>query len=76
METHIGVLLKADEPNKKVLISESLKGEQHELIQDLLREFSDVCSYSYKDMSGVDSTIAQYSLNVQPNAKSIKQRRR
>jgi len=45
-------------------------------LYNLLKEFKDIFSWSYKDMPGLDSEIVQYRLPLKPECHPIKQRLR
>jgi hypothetical protein len=41
-----------------------------------LRQNSDVFSWSHEDMTGIDPSFIVHTLNVDPNYRPVKQRRR
>ncbi|KAK9667073.1 hypothetical protein RND81_14G230700 [Saponaria officinalis] len=43
---------------------------------ELLTEFNDVFAWSYKDMSGIDRSIAEHRIPIKPGFKPVKQKRR
>ncbi|XP_059668916.1 uncharacterized protein LOC132314009 [Cornus florida] len=51
------------------------EGEKHELI-DFLSRNADVFTWSHSDMLGISPSASCHSLNVNPNAKPIRQRQR
>ncbi|XP_074323974.1 uncharacterized protein LOC141660892 [Apium graveolens] len=63
-------------PNKKVKVGSGLEESFKERLASLLREYKDVFSWSPRDMPGLHESIAMYSLDVNPNRKPVKQKRR
>ena len=59
--THVNTLLAADEERAYV---------------DLLKEYKDVFSWSYKEMPGLDPKVAVHHLAVKKGARPIKQTQR
>lgn len=43
---------------------------------ELLKASKDVFAWSHKDMLGIDLAVASHKLNVEPDIKSIKQKKR
>ena len=41
-----------------------------------MREFIDVFTWNYEDMPGLDPQVAMHRLNINPDAKPIKQQQR
>ena len=66
-----------DEANPKpILISESLSPPEKEDLICLMREYIDVFTWNYEDMLGLDPQVAMHCLNINPNAKPVKQQQR
>jgi len=66
-----------DEANPKpIFISESLSPFEKEDLIQLIREFIDVFAWNYEDMPGIKLQIAMPHLNINPDAKPIKQQQR
>jgi len=42
----------------------------------LVREYRDVFTWNYEDMSGLNPQVAMHCLNINPDAKPIKQQQR
>ena len=65
-----------DEANPKpIFISESLSPPEKDLIC-LVREYIDVFAWNYEDMPGLDPQVVIHRLNINPDAKPIKQQQR
>ena len=63
-----------DESNPKpIFISESLSPSEKEDLIHLIREYIDVFAWNYEDMPGLDPQIAMHHLNINPDAKPVKQ---
>ncbi|XP_059623107.1 uncharacterized protein LOC132266270 [Cornus florida] len=70
------VILGDGEPEKKVSIESLLPpGIKDELTQ-FLRKNRDVFAWVYEDMPGIDPTNMEHCLNVNPNFKPVRQKRR
>ena len=65
----------ADQP-REIRIGSSLSPDERSRLIDLLRSYLDVFSWSYEDMSGLDSSIVQNHLPILPHARPIKQKLR
>ena len=66
-----------DEANPKpIFISKSLSPSEREDLIHLIREYKDVFAWNYEDMTGLDSQIAMHRLNINPDAKPVKQQQR
>ena len=61
---------------KPIFISESLSPLEKEDLVSLVRECIDVFAWSYDDMPGLDPQIAMHRLNINPDAKPVKQQQR
>ena len=69
--THINL---GDEANSKpIFISESLLSSKKEDLMHLIREYKDVFAWNNEDMAGLDPQITIHRLNINPNAKHVKQ---
>jgi hypothetical protein len=64
------------DPGKKVRIGSQLPQLQKEDLVALLRRNSDVFAWSHEDMPGIDPSVIVHKLNVDPNHRLVKQRRR
>ncbi|XP_074373680.1 uncharacterized protein LOC141714031 [Apium graveolens] len=62
--------------SKKVRIGSGLEESFKERLVSLLRGYKDVFSWSSRDMPGLHESIAMHSLDVNPNRKPVKQKRR
>ncbi|KAL5565596.1 hypothetical protein UlMin_028760 [Ulmus minor] len=65
-----------DEPEKTCKIGSALTGQFKEDLIIFLREHRDVFAWSYEDMPGIDPNVIVHRLNIDPNFKPIKQKRR
>ncbi|KAL5551303.1 hypothetical protein UlMin_001479 [Ulmus minor] len=65
-----------DEPEKTCKIGSALTGQFKEDLIIFLREHRDVFAWSHEDMPGIDPNIIVHRLNIDPNFKPIKQKRR
>ncbi|XP_074374329.1 uncharacterized protein LOC141714728 [Apium graveolens] len=70
--------VQVDESNssKKVKVGSGLEESFKERLVSLLREYIDVFSWSPRDIPGLHESIAMHSLDVNPNRKPVKQKRR
>ena len=59
-----------------IFISESLSPDEKQGLISLIREYIDVISWSYEDMSGLDPLVVMYRFNIKLDAKPIKQQQR
>ena len=57
---------------KLISISESLSPTEKQDLTSLIKEYIDVFTWSYEDMSGLDSQVAMHRLNIKPYAKPVK----
>jgi len=63
-----------DEANPKpIFISESLSPSEKEDLIHLIREYKNVFAWKYEDMAGLDPQIAMHHLNINLDAKPVKQ---
>jgi len=66
-----------DEANPKLIfISESLSSSEREDLIQLIRENIDVFTWNDEDMHGLDPQIVMHHLNINPDAKPVKQQQR
>jgi len=61
---------------KPIFISESLSPSEEEDLIQLIREYIDIFAWNYEDMPGLNPQIAMHRLNINPDAKSVKQQQR
>ena len=59
---------------KKVQIGLTLSAAEREELIKTLKEYMDVFAWSYKDMPGIDTEIAQHKIPLIPGAKPVKQK--
>jgi hypothetical protein len=64
------------DPGKKVRIGSQLPQLVKEDLVAFLRRNSDVFAWSHEDMPGIDPSVIVHKLNVDPNHRPVKQRRR
>ncbi|RVW77668.1 hypothetical protein CK203_053395 [Vitis vinifera] len=64
-----------DQP-RELKIGTSLSPDERNRVIDLLRSYLDVFAWSYKDMPGLDPSIAQHRLPILPHARPVKQKLR
>ncbi|KAL5559803.1 hypothetical protein UlMin_036014 [Ulmus minor] len=64
------------EPDKTCKIGSALTGQFKEDLIIFLREHRDVFAWSHEDMPGIDPNVIVHRLNIDPNFKPIKQKRR
>jgi len=63
-----------DEANPNpIFISESLSPSETEDLIHLIREYKDVFAWNYEDMPGLNPQIDMHRLNINPDAKPVKQ---
>ena len=61
---------------RKIRIGSSLSHDERSRLIDLLRSYLDVFSWSYEDMSGLDSSIVQHHLHILPHDRQVKKKLR
>ena len=63
-----------DEANPKLIfISESLSPSEKEDLIQLIQEYIVVFAQNYEDMLGLDPQISMHPVNINPDAKQVKQ---
>ena len=67
------VNLGSEEERKEVKIGALLSPAVKESLIELLKEFSDVFAWSYKDMPGLDTSILEHCLPLKPECPPVKQ---
>ena len=70
------VNLGSEEERKEVKVGALLSSAVKESLTELLEEFSDVFTWSYQDMPGLDTSIVEHRLPLKPECPSVKQRLR
>jgi len=66
-----------DEANfKPIFIGESLSPSKKEDLTHLIWEYIDVFTWNYEDIHGLDPQVAMHHLNINPDAKPVKQQQR
>ncbi|XP_065637861.1 uncharacterized protein LOC112022164 [Quercus suber] len=76
MEDLETVELSDEEPNKTTRIGTTLSLEMRTKLVQFLKENLDVFAWSHDDMPGISPEVIQHRLNVDPERKPVKQRRR
>ncbi|ONK72710.1 uncharacterized protein A4U43_C04F22330 [Asparagus officinalis] len=61
---------------KPIFISEILSPSKKEDLISLIREYIDVFVWNYEDMHGLNPKVAMHRLNIDPDAKPVKQQQR
>ena len=71
-------LIEFGTPNqpKEIRIGSSLSPDENSRLIDLLRSYLHIFSWSYEDMSSLDSSILQHHLLILPHARPVKQKLR
>ena len=62
-------LAQLDEESKQVYVLEDLSEEEEKELIQLLQEFRDVFTWSYKDLKGVDPSVCQHTIPMRDDAK-------
>ena len=62
------VNLRSSENPCPVLISSSMNKKERDAYIELLKEFKDVFAWSYKEMQGLDPSVAVHHLNIRPES--------
>nr|POF25448.1 transposon ty3-i gag-pol polyprotein [Quercus suber] len=76
METLEMIELAEEKANKTIKIGTTLSPEMKKKLVQLLKENLDIFAWSHEDMPGISPDVIQHKLNVDPEKKPIKQRRR
>lgn len=74
LEEIITVNISFENNPKIVQIGTNLSSQEVEKLTLLLKEFKDVCAWSYEDMPRIDLEIVQHKLPLFLNAKLVKQK--
>jgi hypothetical protein len=64
--------LEADQPNI-VKFGKQLDKEFKQKLKELLQEYQDTFAWSYKDFKGLPAHICEHRIELEPNARPIKQ---
>ena len=64
-----------DDP-QTIIISLNLTLEEEHVLINVLKEYKDVFTWTYEDISGLDSALVKYRLPIKLGAKAIKQKLR
>jgi hypothetical protein len=67
---------KVRDSKKKIQVRSQLPQRMKEELVAFLRHNSDVFSWSHEDMLGIDPSVIVHKLNVDPNYRPVKQRRK
>lgn len=76
MEKLISIQVHQTNPTKTTKVGALLHEEARENFRAFLQKNSDIFTWSHEDMSEIDPTIIIHRLNVDPQYKSVKQKRR
>ncbi|XP_058092461.1 uncharacterized protein LOC131238889 [Magnolia sinica] len=76
MEDLVTVPLKEANLSKMVLLGSSMNFEQRSQMLAFLQQHKDVFAWSHKDMPGISLEVMVHKLNVNPNHRPMKQKRR
>jgi len=68
--------LGTEEDKKEIKIGALLDARVKERIVELLREYSDIFAWSYKDMPGLDPDVVEHRLPLKPECPPVKQKLR
>jgi len=68
--------LGTEEDKKEIKIEALLDARVKERIVELLREYSDIFAWSYKDMPGLDPDVVEHRLPLKPECPPVKQKLR
>ncbi|XP_059671018.1 uncharacterized protein LOC132316557 [Cornus florida] len=63
-------------PERKTRVGERLAVEEKQELVKFLSQNADVFAWSHLDMPGIDPSVSCHSLNVNPNARPVKQKQR
>lgn len=70
------VELYVDQSGKMIQIGKNMEPELKEKVIKVIREFHDVFAWNPEDMPGLDPSVAKHCLNVAPEAKPVRQKKR
>ena len=59
---------------KNVYIGASCSPDEIEEYTKIFKEFCDIFSWSYEEMSGIDPCLVKHEIKTYPNAKPVRQR--
>lgn len=60
---------------KMVKIAKDMEPELKKKVIEVVRQYHDVFAWGLEDMPDLDPSVAQHKLNVDPNAKLVKQKK-
>ena len=66
------VSLDKGSPNKKVLVGTLLTKKEKDELMNFLRKNKDVFAWSHRDIPGVDPSMAEHKLNIDPRCPPIR----
>ena len=64
------------EPMKTTRVGTTMSADTTKKLVQFLKENLDIFAWSHKDMPGISTEIIQHKLDVDPEKKSVQQRRR
>ncbi|XP_062118739.1 uncharacterized protein LOC133832408 [Humulus lupulus] len=65
-----------EEPLRKLKVGKNFQGDIKEKLIKFLKDNLDVFAWSHKDMVGIDPSIMCHHLNIDPEARPVRQKRR
>ena len=68
--------LETVEPMKTTRVGTTMSADTTKKLVQFLKENLDIFAWSHKDMPGISTEIIQHKLDVDPEKKSVQQRRR
>jgi len=76
LETTEEINIGTTENPQILMLGTTLDPQERQAFIELLTEFKDVFAWSYKDMPGIDRSIAEHRIPIKPGFKPIKQKLR
>ena len=65
-----------DEPLRKLKVGKNLADDMKEKLVEFLKANLDVFAWSHEDMVGIDPAVIFHHQNIDPKARSVRQKRR
>ena len=76
MEELVQVIMDPHEPDRTVSIGSLLESDLRDDLARFLQQNQDIFAWDHQDMPGIDPRVMSHRLNVDPNFRPVKQKRR
>ena len=76
MEELVAISIDVNNPSKVLKLGKNLANETRQAITSFLVKNLDVFAWSHEDMVGIDPKVMCHRLNIDPNHRPVRQKRR